>query len=93
MQLQPGRASWPHVVSLTPGNPADTWVSRDLGGNPVSRRAGMRRCGSAGCSSPRCAAEAAARFLPPKFVKTDPIARDERTIDLLHRGLPIPVKW
>ncbi|EFJ46442.1 hypothetical protein VOLCADRAFT_93238 [Volvox carteri f. nagariensis] len=26
------------------------------------------------------------------YVKTDPIARDFRTIDLLHRGLPFPVK-
>ncbi|GFR42516.1 hypothetical protein Agub_g3408, partial [Astrephomene gubernaculifera] len=38
----------------------DTWVSRDLGGNP--------------------------------FVKVDPITRDTRTIDGLHRGWPIPVK-
>ncbi|EFJ46405.1 hypothetical protein VOLCADRAFT_105533 [Volvox carteri f. nagariensis] len=38
----------------------DTWVSKDLGGNP--------------------------------FIKEDPLARDTRTIDLLHRGLPVPVK-
>ncbi|GIM02330.1 hypothetical protein Vretimale_7210 [Volvox reticuliferus] len=38
----------------------DTWVSKDLGGNP--------------------------------FMKEDPLARDTRTIDLLHRGLPVPVK-
>ncbi|EFJ48451.1 hypothetical protein VOLCADRAFT_90680 [Volvox carteri f. nagariensis] len=61
----------------------DIWVSRDLGGKAEHLAVPQR--------------ERPPKHSPPflvggEFIKHDPLARDPRTLDAVHRGLPFPVK-